>query len=66
MKKIIMTIDPKTGRFTIATEGYKGASCIEATKELERRLGVVEPERELTHEYHEQVIDQQQTIGGES
>lgn len=53
MKRITITFHPKTGGVTIATEGYEGATCIAATQEIERRLGIEDAERELTPEFHQ-------------
>jgi hypothetical protein len=63
MKKIIGIIDRRTGKITITPEGYEGPACLEATRKLEKGLGLKEPERELKPEFYQQV-EQQQQIGG--
>lgn len=63
MKTIRIKIEKKTGKITISTEGYQGAECLAATKKLEDGLGLNDPDRELTDEYH-QTTDEQQTLGG--
>jgi len=39
MKKIVMTVDPKTGKIEVETTGFKGKECIEETKWLEKAIG---------------------------
>lgn len=48
-KQII--VDIKDGKATIETRGYEGAACYDATKELEKAMGVVERDSK-TPEYH--------------
>jgi hypothetical protein len=60
MKKIIVTFNAKTGGITITTEGYQGATCLAATRELEEGLGIREPERTMTDEFHQQVEGNQE------
>lgn len=63
MKKITAKIDVRTGRVTIETEGYEGATCLAATKALEEGLGLREPDRELKPAYYQENPDNQQ-VGG--
>jgi len=63
MKKIIATIDKKTGKLTIQTQGYNGAECLAATEQLEKGLGMDRACSIPTSEmYNEQKNDQQ--VGG--
>lgn len=62
MKTITVTVDRKTGRVTIETSGYEGATCLEATRKLEEGLGIIEPEREMLAE--ENIVETQQQVGG--
>jgi len=41
MKTIEIIVDPK-GKIEIDAIGFKGSSCKDATKEIERALGMVE------------------------
>lgn len=41
MKEIIITVKPD-GTTEIEAKGYKGRSCLEATKPFEEKLGIVE------------------------
>ena len=65
MKTIRCIINKQTGKLTLYTEGYEGASCLEATKKLEEGLGLREPDRELKPEYYQQNETGQQIGGGE-
>lgn len=59
MKKILGRINKATGQMTLATEGFTGEACLEATKRLREGLGIeVEPER--TQEFYSNEVDQQQ------
>ena len=51
-KKIEITVSPE-GAVNIKTSGFAGASCRDATRELERALGVAGKES-LLPEYFEQ------------
>jgi hypothetical protein len=51
-KEIITRIKP-TGEVEIETKGYRGRSCLEATKDLETALGKV-GERELKPEFRQE------------
>lgn len=68
MKRIIVTFDKKTGSISIKAEGYgtKDGVCqgLEATRQLEEKLGIIEPEREMIPE--ENIVETQQQVGGES
>jgi len=63
MKRIIGKIDKRSGKITITTEGFEGATCLEATKKLEEGLGIKEPEREYKAEFYT-TTEQEQQIGG--
>lgn len=63
-KKIIATIDRKTGGLTIKTEGYAGAECLEATKQLEQGLGMDQACAVPTEEMYKQPEDREKEIGG--
>lgn len=63
MKKILVKISRKTGAVSVETEGYEGASCLEATRKLEEGLGMKDPERDLKPEFYTENSDNQQ-IGG--
>ncbi|MEI8375838.1 MAG: DUF2997 domain-containing protein [Planctomycetota bacterium] len=60
MNKIIeVTVSP-TGQTTIATKGFTGSSCRDASKFIEQALGQQTSET-LTAEFHQaQAVDQQQ------
>lgn len=60
MKTITFKIDPKGG-VAIIPSGF-GSDCVEATKDVEDRLGIAKAGRELTAEYFAQV-EQKQTLG---
>lgn len=56
MEEIIITVAPDGG-VNITTKGFKGSSCKEATKELEKALGTVTkdtptPEMHLQQQTH--------------
>jgi hypothetical protein len=63
MKRIIGKIDKRSGKITITTEGFEGATCLEATRKLEEGLGIKEPDRTLTPDYYKE-SKQEQQIGG--
>lgn len=58
-KKIIAKINLKTGALTLSTEGYQGASCLEATRKLREGLGI-EAEPDKTPEFYQEEVQQQQ------
>lgn len=65
MKKIITTIDKKTGGMSIKAEGYQGPACIEATKPLQDGLGMDQACAIPTHEmYQAPAEEQKETLGG--
>lgn len=66
-KKIITTIDKKTGQMTVKTEGYNGAECLEgAAAQLEKELGMTADggSCQLTTEYFQNKEDNQNQVGG--
>lgn len=50
-EKIVIRI--KNGNVNIATQGIKGQSCKDITKNLENALGIISSEK-LTDEYYEE------------
>lgn len=50
-------ITSKDGKFSIKTEGFSGSACKDATKNLERILGVVSSD-ESTSEMYDGVQEQ--------
>lgn len=65
MKRIFCKVSKKTGAVTIQTDGYAGASCLEATAKLEKGLGIEDSKRELTAEFHNtESVDETQKLGG--
>jgi hypothetical protein len=59
-KTIQITVSP-TGETKIETAGFSGSSCQDATRELERALGVTTDEQ-LTGEYYTETNEQQNEI----
>jgi hypothetical protein len=61
MKKIIVHVD-KEGGTNISTEGFTGTACQDATKQLEKALGVATKET-FTDDYYKQsgVVDRLHT-----
>ena len=58
MPRITITISP-TGQTTVATSGYRGKSCKDATRQLEQALGTVESDRKSPEYYQPQATGQQ-------
>lgn len=64
-KKIIYTINKKTGAHSVRTEGYHGPECLEATKPLEEGLGMNQACAVPTPEMYETPAEEQkETLGG--
>jgi hypothetical protein len=57
-KTIEITVSP-TGQTTLQTKGFAGSSCREASKLIERALGVVQSDAPTAEMYHAQTADQQ-------
>ena len=57
MKSIQIIVSPQ-GQTTIQTKGYTGSSCREATRLLERALGVVQADTPTAEMYHSATIQQ--------
>jgi hypothetical protein len=55
MRKIKATIR-KDGTTKIEVLDAQGEGCLELTREMERRLGVQQGERELKDEFHEEEL----------
>ena len=58
MPRITITISP-TGQTVVATSGYRGKSCQDATRQLEQALGTVESNRKSPEYYQTQATGQQ-------
>ncbi len=61
-KTIEITVSPQ-GATSIRTTGFTGSSCKDATRDLERALGVAGKET-LTAEYHQQPVEQHRLAQG--
>jgi hypothetical protein len=57
MPRITITISP-TGQTVVATSGYRGKSCQDATRQLERALGSVASESKTSEFYQTQADGQ--------
>lgn len=57
MPKITITISP-AGETVVQTSGYKGKSCVEATKQLEQALGLVQSDRKTPEFYQAETVKQ--------
>ncbi len=57
MPRITITISP-TGQTTVATSGYQGKSCQDATRQLEQALGTVASDRKTPEFYQTQAEGQ--------
>jgi len=55
MEKVKVIID-KNGQVKIETEGFKGKSCLDATKELEELLGLVVEDKKKP-EYYQNTVN---------
>lgn len=60
MTKIIEVIVSPTGETSIQTKGYQGSDCIQASKFLEKALGVVATEQKTAEFYQSAQTNQQQ------
>ena len=61
-KKIEITVSPE-GAVSLKTTGFSGSSCKNATRELERALGVASTET-LLPEFHQQQSQQNRLSQG--
>jgi hypothetical protein len=61
-KKIEITVSPE-GAVSLKTTGFSGSSCKDATRELERALGVASKEAFLP-EFHQQQAQQNRLSQG--
>ena len=61
-KKIEITVSPE-GTTSIKTKGFSGSSCKDATRDLERALGVASKET-LLPEFHQQQAQQNRLSQG--
>lgn len=55
MRKVEVRISPDGSKVAIETTGFQGASCLEATKELEKRFRVTKDEATAEMEAPESV-----------
>lgn len=63
-KKIIYTINKKTGQHTVKAEGYQGPACIDATKTLQEGLGMDQACAVPTAEMYEAPEKEKEILGG--
>lgn len=56
---IEVTVSP-TGETSIQTKGYSGGDCLQASKFLEKALGIVATEQKTAEFYHGVETNQQQ------
>lgn len=59
MKTIEITVDP-AGNTRVETKGFTGPSCRDASRLLERALGVVESDAATAEMYEQQLTQQRQ------
>lgn len=59
MQRIIEVLISPTGETTIQTKGYAGADCLQASKWLEKALGITTSDHK-TAEFHQASQSQQQ------
>ena len=59
MRTIEITVDPQGGT-RVETKGFTGPSCRDATRVLERALGVVESDAATAEMYQQQPAQQRQ------
>ncbi len=62
MKKIKVIVD-KEGNTEIKAEGFTSTACKDATKQLEKALGVVTKDSNTQEFYNESTVDQVNTTG---
>lgn len=61
MSKQMQIIINPVGETKLETTGFSGASCQDATRDFERRLGVTSDES-LTSEYYTEASSEQNTV----
>jgi len=52
MKKITVVVGP-TGETTVTTTGFQGKGCQDATKQLERAMGLVKSDKKTPEFYNQ-------------
>ena len=57
MKTIEITISP-TGETTLQTKGFTGSTCRDASKALERALGIVQSDTPTAELYQQQNVQE--------
>lgn len=62
MKKIEIKVSPR-GEVTVQTKGYAGAECEEASKSIEKALGVKTSDERTSEYFQEQPLDQNLSQG---
>ena len=60
MTRIIEVIVSPTGEATIQTKGYQGSDCLQASKFIEKALGIVAAEQKTAELYQATQAQQQQ------
>jgi len=63
MKTIEIIVDNK-GQSTVQTKGFSGTECRDASKLIERALGIVQSDTPTAEMYQTQVNPQQAKAGG--
>lgn len=58
MTETIRITIPPTGTVTVETDGFVGRDCEEATRPIERELGVVSERERKPEYYRRRVVDQ--------
>lgn len=62
MSRVIeVTVSP-TGEATVQTKGYVGGDCVQASKFLERALGIATADQKTAEYYQAQITPQQQEV----
>ena len=60
MSRIIEVIVSPTGETSIQTKGYQGGECLQASRFLEKALGIVAQESKTAEYYQSAQTNQQQ------
>jgi len=61
MPRLIEVIVSPKGEVTMQTKGYAGSDCLQASKFLERAIGVVTKDHKTTEFYQAETTQQQLT-----
>ncbi len=54
---IEVTVSP-TGEMTVQTKGFRGSSCRDASKAIERALGIVQTDKPTAEMYQTQAVEE--------